>query len=215
MQQIRRAGYGIMLNATHWWLTGGNHATGESKTSEIYNFLTNTSSFFFDLPIEGSVAHTIVKWNETHYVMCGLSKKFFIVDITVGAPWTQLPDSTNYHTRSMCGKVTAENGTEELVIAGGTAGPTTEIYNMASNTWRFGNDIPGAAPLNNAFCLADNLQQSFFCAGGQSGSGPSSYTSRVVYFNRTTYDWDVVAHMSHPLMSVSGTMVSSDFVNCN
>lgn len=50
--------------------------------------------------------------------------------------WTELPPMQENRDSHGCGVVTLEDGTQELVVAGGYDRTSVEIYNFGTQVWR-------------------------------------------------------------------------------
>ena len=117
----------VMINNTHWWITGeadiqytivknslhcdlnitGGQA-GETilVNTELYDTVDKSFSSFIDLPIS-SKFHNIVKINETHFFLCcGLSysKVSYILDMST-MTWTLLGETQYNHDSGFAGKI--------------------------------------------------------------------------------------------------------------
>ena len=60
---------GVMLNETHWWITGGYNGTDLLKTTELFNVETWTFSPYVDLP-RRTDSHVLLKIDDTRFYLC-------------------------------------------------------------------------------------------------------------------------------------------------
>ena len=144
MQETKWHASAIVLNPSTLWVTGGENRgshldttefiTLDNKTSQRGKFLQSFHSIFDyltidfftgpDLPIR-ITQHCTVKYNDTMVFLTGgyqngeESNKTWIINPTKdfeSAEGPALPNATFFHS---CGKMTYENGTTVLIIAGG------------------------------------------------------------------------------------------------
>ena len=94
----------VMLNDSHWWITGGNDGSTYFDTTELYNVQTNSFSPFVDLPSIVD-SHVVLKLDETHFFLCcgyPLSGRSYILDLE-SEIWTETPRSQYDHDRGVAG----------------------------------------------------------------------------------------------------------------
>ena len=91
----------VMLNDSHWWITGGHNAS-RLQSTELYNLEANSVSPFLDLPIAADY-HVILKVDETHFFLSCGSRKSYILDLETEI-WHETPPSEYDHRQGFAGK---------------------------------------------------------------------------------------------------------------
>ena len=94
------------------------------------------------------------------------------------------------------------NGTREIVVTSGyysTGGQTTEIFNLDSQTWRAGPQLPTAEETYSGTTLP--YGNSFLVVGGY--SIVSGCRSEIWLFNPDSYEWEVIATMTQERYSLT------------
>ena len=95
----------VMLNDSHWWITGGYGEEGDWKSTELYNLEDNTFSPYIDLPV-ATFGHVLLKLDETHFFICcgssGLDGKTYIFDLATEI-WTETPPYQLTHVFGFAG----------------------------------------------------------------------------------------------------------------
>ena len=106
---VQRAFAGaVMLNESHWWITGGfnNQNNMHVFTTELYNVATNSFSPFLDLPKETG-NHIVLKLDETHFFLCcgeEMNGNAYILDLETEA-WMPTPIKSQFdHERGFAGQ---------------------------------------------------------------------------------------------------------------
>jgi len=112
------------------------------------------------------------------------------VPSATGVTWERLAEMPTPRT-----EVAAAFGDGHIVVAGGFAAPdrtvaTVEVYDVASDSWRAGPDLPIA--VNHA--MAASVSGQVFVFGGYLEDGPPSDAAFVLGEGR----WDVIAPMPEP-----------------
>ena len=179
------------MNDTHFWICGGRNSFGDAghKTTEVYNTVTNSLSYYEDLPKKTSYQY-LVKIDDTRYFTGGFGKspdenKAWIFDSS-DRSWTPRQDSTNKHNEgAACGVVTLSDGTKEIVVAGGKNQATTEIYSIATNTWRPSDNLPTSTERMSSV----PYKTSFVAIGGRVGG---SRIDSVLYFDPVLHTWETL-----------------------
>ena len=98
----------VMLNDSHWWITGGENDSEFYNTTELYDLATKMFSPFIEMPVDTG-AHVLLKLNETHFFLCCgayMYGKSFILDLE-SELWMETPQSLFDHSRGFAGVVTA------------------------------------------------------------------------------------------------------------
>ena len=171
----------VMINQTHWWITGGYSSSSSTALTEICNIPLRQCSAYQPLPTS-SAFHTMLKVNETHFIMCGEGQKVWIFD-QIEEQWTDLPATDYNHDEGICCMVFNE-GEKEVVVAGGVSTNTAEIYNFATEKWRMTDSITDDSRLYRSQSVPHG--NSFLVIGGHS----SVNKDKVLYFNPSTETWD-------------------------
>ena len=103
MRQSRGFASAVMLNDSHWWVTGG-FGTGRLKSTELYSAGYNNFSSFLNLPV-GTDHHIILKIDETHFFLCCgifMYETSYILDLETEI-WTEVPESQYDHYNGHAG----------------------------------------------------------------------------------------------------------------
>ena len=96
---------GVMINDSTWWITGGMMGS-PSRTTELYDVESQTSTSFVKLPAYTD-GHTVIKLNETHYFLCcgeDMDRLTYFFDMTTMA-WTRTNRTVYYHDDGYAGTV--------------------------------------------------------------------------------------------------------------
>ena len=108
MEEMRSFSSAVMLNDSHWWITGGINASQVLRSTELFNVNDNTFTPFVDLPIETS-DHIVLKLDASRvFFCCGyeLLGKSYIFDLETET-WTETPQSQFDHYLGFAGKFKA------------------------------------------------------------------------------------------------------------
>ena len=208
----RRNPGAVMMDDTHWWITGGSYFGDFQDNSEIYDSESGTFSAYVDLPLAIGY-HTMAKVNDSlFYMAAGARTDFasFLYD-TTSETWTELPGSNVEHNEGFAGVLNLPDGAQKLVLAGGNrAGSSTEIYSFETNSWSNGPDFPLADCFSGQTIA---YQDSFLAVGGTIGF--SDYNSAVFYLDPVTMEW---VEMDGALITArrwfSGFLVDDDYITC-
>ena len=95
----------VMLNDSHWWITGG-YGAGLLISTELYNLESHSVSPFLNLPTATDY-HVVLKVNETHFFLCcgvEMTGKSYILDLEAEI-WNETPPSQYDHGRDYAGKI--------------------------------------------------------------------------------------------------------------
>ena len=105
MHEAKAYASGVMLNDTHWWITGGYNGFLVTKSTELYNLAADNFSPFIFLPVV-TQDHTILKLDETHFFLCcgeAMAAKSYILDLETEI-WTETPQAQHDHYAGYAGK---------------------------------------------------------------------------------------------------------------
>ena len=103
MESERYGASAVMLNDSHWWVTGGWNRSF-LETTELYDLEAETFSPFIDLP-DPTYQHIVFRLDENHVFLCcggGMSGKSYILDL-VEEIWTETPRSSRDHYGGFAG----------------------------------------------------------------------------------------------------------------
>ena len=204
----------VMLNDSHWWITGGSESFRRYlNTTELYNIAEDSFSPYVELPTAID-EHIVLKIDDTHFFFCcgvvWFGRSFFF-DLETET-WTEAPESQYDHregfagmltkllfyafTNLFClGLVTHSNGTKEIVITSSHDSVTlekTEILNLDTMTWRAGPPLPTDDHTFDGSSLP--YGNSFLAIGGYSLDYDQS--NEIWYFNPDSYTWELMATMA-------------------
>ena len=134
------------------------------------------------------------------------SKKAFIYDT---GSWREVADIPTARVGLICGPIRSrpDGPVEKVVAAGGSDGSylsTTEIYDLATDSWSKGTPLPMA--LDNAAIVP--YETTFLVVGGYDSS--SGYSDKVFLYE-TSGEWSEQPHMklSKPKQDVTAMLVPS------
>lgn len=95
----------VMLNESHWWITGGmNDRFDTVKSTELYDIGTKSFSPFLDLAVE-TENHIVLKIDDTRFFLCCgylMFGKSYFLDLETGV-WTEAPKSQYDHREGFAG----------------------------------------------------------------------------------------------------------------
>ena len=94
----------VMLNDSHWWITGG-YGAGLLISTELYNLESHLVSPFHNLPIATDY-HFVLKIDESRFFLCcgrAMPRKSYILDLETEI-WNETPPSQYDHGRGFAGK---------------------------------------------------------------------------------------------------------------
>ena len=216
-QMSRGAPGSVMINESAWWVTGGPSAR---TTSEILVEGNQNFQFFHDLPEQGSDQGSCnLKLNNTHYFLTEgfLGKKSYIMNIEDPNDYLFLNDMDYYRDFSACGLITREDGSVEIVVAGGgsRSAPTdtSEIFSFKTMTWRQGPLLPYAA----VGIVGVQLETTFLAVGGSSDSQsfPDEKFKNLLQYDTINDDWiSLPQKMEAGGWAYTAFFVDRDSVNC-
>ena len=104
MIESRAYASAVMLNDSHWWITGGWNLFVNLEATELYDVETGRFSPFLDLPV-GTFNHVVLKLDDSHFFVCCGDYMFgrtYILDLETEI-WTQTPHSRFDHEEGLAG----------------------------------------------------------------------------------------------------------------
>ena len=104
MKTARGFASAVMLNDSHWWITGGFDGSLNYETTELYDIETDSFSYFVNLPV-ATAYHNMLKVDESHFFFCCgkyMSGKSYILDLESHV-WAETPQSQFNHYEGFAG----------------------------------------------------------------------------------------------------------------
>ena len=94
---------GVMINETHWWISGGK-ISGLTDTTEIFDLASQTSTPYVQLPIPSRYHHVLKVDDDSYFFCCGefMGKDSLIFDMKHEL-WIGLPQSQFSHSGGVAG----------------------------------------------------------------------------------------------------------------
>ena len=165
---------------------------------------------YVDLP-GGFCGHNIIKVNETHFLLHGGIDGYssgLLFDRAVER-WTSVggPDLGEC---SYAGLVTYPSGENAVVVAGGDRGPNSFIFDLDTETWRSGPDLP----THLARGASVQFQDSFLVVGGIDLETTVPCDSIYKFVVSPEEGWLELPHKCRDGPS-DAILVPQDFIECN
>ena len=157
--------------------------------------------------------HNLVPINDTHQVLLGggsTASDVYLFDWN-SEEWTDLPSLNIERRYSQAGLVTYPNGTQAIVIAGGNATKSSEIWIIDSEEWIMGPDLPTAGA-KLEFGASVSYGNTFLIVGGYI---TNVYEDTIVSFNILTEDWEILPQrMKNGRRDFAAFMIPNSFIKC-
>ena len=180
---------GSFLSNNEWWISGGSSS---GTSSEILNSGESTFRTSVNLP-ESMADHTMVRVNNSYVIFVGNSgagsgsNRVYEFKSSCQC-FSPLPSQTVSRKAPAAGLVKRPNGWLQVVIAGGlSAGnsdlASSEVYDIESQTWSTGPNLPSAWYVAASVPFGDT----FLVVGGDKFSGSSS--NNIYEFDPAGNSW--------------------------
>ena len=205
MSQERGYAAGVQMSPNEWWVSGRSRL----QSSEIYTVDSRTFSPYVDLP-EARALHTIVQVNSTHFMLVGgdYTNKAWMFDRS-SELWTPLPNQLEDRYAPQAGLVTHLDGHQVVIVAGGQDTKTSEIFDLAMQTWRYGPDLPVSEELNWGASVQHG--DTFLIIGGYD----NGYSDSILSFDATLESWvELPQKLTQGRSRFAAFLVPEDFVTC-
>lgn len=172
----------ILLNETHWWVTGGLGRMNMLKSTEIFNVIDNKFSPYVDLPNE-DLQHKLVRVNDTHIMMMSSDGMRSYLFNQVTRNWTTLPVPNGRMGLQTLGML--KNGSQIAIVAGGYRN-TSVGFDFKQEKWVPMPELPIQRGLDTASEV--QFEDSFLIVGGHDGHFQEFYKS-IIMFDTKTGNW--------------------------
>ena len=146
MGAARSVPAGAMMSNGQWWVTGGSTISYDLASTEVFN--GKEFSAYVDLP-EKRKGHNLVQVNTTHFMLLGgysPTSRVWMFDSSTEL-WTSKQDLLESRSATQAGLVKYADGRRAVVVAGSYEIKSSEIFDLDSETWRAGPDLPVSAYL--------------------------------------------------------------------
>ena len=148
------------------------------STTELCSLTSGSCSLFTNLPELSYHPRAVRIDNRRVFVLPNQNGRAWIFNQN-GNTFSQIPNLLEKRDRASVGLI---NG-EEIVVAGGSGSKTSEIFNIATNEWRQGPDLP----INGDLCCTSSVQygNSFLIVGGFNGGVQDS----ILRYDSSNHKW--------------------------
>ena len=199
----RNDGALVQLSEDKFWIIGG---FGRSNSTEICS-PSNGCTYSAEIPVEYSFFPCAVKINETHIFLVANDHRTTFLFNQIDETFHSLPLMQRGKNRASAGFI---NG-HEIVVAGGVSTRSSEIFDLDTNLWRWGPDLPVELDLQLAQAL--QFQDSFILIGGYDhGEG---YQDTILKFNPDSYRWTKLPQkLRNARRYHAAFFVSNDYITC-
>ena len=204
-ESVRTWAAEVQMSDYDFWILGGNNIThGWVNSTEICSTFHGCASFE-DLP-EVSYFPKAVRVSES---------QIFVLPNNKGTAWLfnqddnsfeQLPNLIEERQDPAVGFI---NG-HEVVVAGGARSKTSEIFDLDTNEWRLGPELPVTKDL----CCASSVQfeDSFLIVGGRDNY---SDKNTILKLNPVSYEWETLPqNLESARTYAAAILVPSYYVSC-
>ncbi len=186
------------------WLVSGDDTVPNGNLTELWaesEFVSGP-----DLP-QLMYGHCQITVNATHVFFADCETlSTYLLDWDL-QEWVQLDSMSTYRNNYCgCGLINNENMGKEVVVAGYG---TSEIFNMATMTWRAGPNLPDG----NGYASVQ-LTNTFLLVGGQEQA--AVYSDKIYIFDEDAYVFNLKSQtMQYPRRDAAAVVVPDDFVDCS
>lgn len=107
------------------------------------------------------------------------------------------------------GVVTYPDGTEGILVAGGTGLRKTYFLDLDTLTWHAKRDLP----TDIEFGMSVPFKDSFLLVGG---TGSQGIRDTIYYYDSSANQWDLMSpKMDHKRETFAAFLVPDEYANCN